>query len=480
MWLKRGLNLFDRGDLDGTLRCYEEALALDEEYASAWNGKGNALNSLGDHKEALECYDKAVALDDELAFVWSGKGAAHDSLGDYEEALECYDKALALDDEFASAWNGKGLAHRALGDPRKAHRAYRTYIHLAPTYPGVWFNLGGLYRDPSDDPFDDPARAQSAFIRSIHLASTQGKFEADALQMLQSMGAAPLLVARTYQEHHALDLLLREPKGYAEALKRSERFFEWSALFAQDRSLPEAFRLAVLGLEALALGDPIEAERLFTALVETNPESLFAHYYLARSRFAYHEIGAAEEGLRLARSLIHETMRRAMESGKSPSAEQFYYAGLILSMDLSGSIAADGKPHPESRWKAARVVLETAVKYGWHPARFALVDVLDACGDEEAYHAAIEARRERVTAQELEELRNQFAADVQEPFWEDWFDPDTDTASVSDATRVEKQLGHDIQRDIKGERADTHLKLIRYLVLQEAIPSRTATLLAAY
>jgi hypothetical protein len=202
------------------------------------------------------------------------------------------------------------------------------------------------------------------------------------------MGTAPLLVVRTYQEHGALDLLIREPKRYTEAKAQSERFLERQTLFARDDSLPETFRLAALGLEALELGDPVWASQLFSTFVETVPENLFAHYYLALSRFTFREIGATEEGLDTARPHAEATLK-ALDNGKPVRAKQLYYAGLILSMDLSGSIVPGRSPDSKDYQKARRC-LEAAVARGWHPARFVLIDVLDACEDEEAFDAAIE------------------------------------------------------------------------------------------
>jgi tetratricopeptide (TPR) repeat protein len=291
---EKGRTLYNQGDLAGALDCFEKALARDADCVPAWNNKGNALLDLNEPRKALDAYKEALARDADYVLAWNGKGSALLDLNEPRKALDAYEEALARDADCVPAWNGKGNALRDLDEPRKALKAYRQCIRLDPHYPGVWFNLGLLYKNP--DAYDALGMAQSAFTRSIHLASIQGKLKGAALRKIQDMDTAPLLVVRTYQEHGALDLLIREPKRYAEAKAQCEGYLKRQTLFARDDSLPETFRLAALGLESLELWDPVWASQLFSTFVEVAPENLFPHYYLALSRFTFREIGTTEEG----------------------------------------------------------------------------------------------------------------------------------------------------------------------------------------
>jgi tetratricopeptide (TPR) repeat protein len=44
------------------LQAYEQAIALEPEYADPWNGKGNVLQRQQHNEEALEAFKKAIAL----------------------------------------------------------------------------------------------------------------------------------------------------------------------------------------------------------------------------------------------------------------------------------------------------------------------------------------------------------------------------------------------------------------------------------
>lgn len=60
---KEGFGLFARGDVDGAIRRYREALDLDPTLAIAWNGLSMALAKRGELDEAIEAAEKLVELE---------------------------------------------------------------------------------------------------------------------------------------------------------------------------------------------------------------------------------------------------------------------------------------------------------------------------------------------------------------------------------------------------------------------------------
>ncbi len=60
--------------------------------------EGLALNANGNRFiEAIESYDRALAIDPDFAIAWQAKGVALHNLGRYDEAIACYDRALSLE-----------------------------------------------------------------------------------------------------------------------------------------------------------------------------------------------------------------------------------------------------------------------------------------------------------------------------------------------------------------------------------------------
>ena len=71
---KKGLDFAELGQYTEALACFDQAVALNPDDASAWNNRGIILGELGRYSEALACFDKAVALnpDDPAAMEQPG------------------------------------------------------------------------------------------------------------------------------------------------------------------------------------------------------------------------------------------------------------------------------------------------------------------------------------------------------------------------------------------------------------------------
>ena len=65
----RAVDLVAEEKLDDAVKTYEEAIALDADFADAWQGLALALNDLGRHQDAIEAGKKLCELtpDDVLA-----------------------------------------------------------------------------------------------------------------------------------------------------------------------------------------------------------------------------------------------------------------------------------------------------------------------------------------------------------------------------------------------------------------------------
>jgi tetratricopeptide (TPR) repeat protein len=101
---------------------YDQAIALDPQYAAVYNNRGIAYTDLGDLEQAIADYDQALALDPQYALAYNNRGIAYADLGDLEQAIADYDQAIALDPQYAFAYNNRGFAYRNLGDLEQACR----------------------------------------------------------------------------------------------------------------------------------------------------------------------------------------------------------------------------------------------------------------------------------------------------------------------------------------------------------------------
>ena len=135
-----GFREFEQGNYKASLKAYEQALAIDEESATAWTSKGGALLNLGRHEESLEASEKAIGFDPELALAWTNKGGALGNLGRHDESLGASEKAIELDPNYASAFYNKGVTLGELGRYEDELEAYEKAIELDPNYALAWYN----------------------------------------------------------------------------------------------------------------------------------------------------------------------------------------------------------------------------------------------------------------------------------------------------------------------------------------------------
>jgi superkiller protein 3 len=110
-YLTKGNNTYEKGSYELALKYYEQAIAIDPDYAAAYYNKGVAYDDLKDYCEAIRCYEKALAIDPNYAYAYYNMGIAYGNLGDTQKQIKNYRKAAQLGDEDAQKWlqdNGYG------------------------------------------------------------------------------------------------------------------------------------------------------------------------------------------------------------------------------------------------------------------------------------------------------------------------------------------------------------------------------------
>ena len=87
------------------LAAAERAIQLDESSAEAWYVKGTCQAMLAQYEQALKAFEQALALalDDRFVPAWDGKAWVLGILGDKVGALAAIDRALELDPEYFEA-----------------------------------------------------------------------------------------------------------------------------------------------------------------------------------------------------------------------------------------------------------------------------------------------------------------------------------------------------------------------------------------
>lgn len=179
-------NLKGKENWDKAVSNYQQALAIDPDYAPAWAGlsvtyRYQANIGLRDFDEGMalarDAVQRALALDENLAIAWSSlgqiemldawdwtaadraiqkalqlepgnadvlnnaAGLAH-VLGRLDEVITLLQRAIVLDPLSQSSQNGLGLAYMNSGRLDDAEVIFRQLLELNPQYPWGYKNLG--------------------------------------------------------------------------------------------------------------------------------------------------------------------------------------------------------------------------------------------------------------------------------------------------------------------------------------------------
>ncbi len=157
-WFNKGLALYDQGKYDDAIKCFDETVKLDPNYADAWLGKAIALDDLGKYDEAILAYDEAISLDPNNARAWNNKGVALGKQGNTDEAVEAFDEAIRLDPNYAAARNNKGAVLEALERDTEASTAFAK-TKESQSHPGP---VSSAYSANAQSPQNEPLNTSGA------------------------------------------------------------------------------------------------------------------------------------------------------------------------------------------------------------------------------------------------------------------------------------------------------------------------------
>jgi len=94
--MQRAVNAQARGDLELAHTLYDRVIAIQPDYAEAWNRRATVFLARENYAEALRDVNEALKLEPRHFGAWGGLGAVLETLGAKEEALEAYEKALTI------------------------------------------------------------------------------------------------------------------------------------------------------------------------------------------------------------------------------------------------------------------------------------------------------------------------------------------------------------------------------------------------
>jgi predicted O-linked N-acetylglucosamine transferase (SPINDLY family) len=167
------------GNLNAAIRCYQQAITFNPEYADAYYDLGNiflgqeifalaiqnyrqavaiktdfadAYFNLGvalkEHNEldaAIDSYRHALAITPNDAEIYSNLGEILSQQNKFDEAVVSYQQALIRNPNCAAIYANLGLVLQAQGNLQAAIESYQKALSLQPDFMQAYFNLGNIF-----------------------------------------------------------------------------------------------------------------------------------------------------------------------------------------------------------------------------------------------------------------------------------------------------------------------------------------------
>ncbi|MDR2662085.1 MAG: tetratricopeptide repeat protein [Treponema sp.] len=148
-WFARG-RAAQEENYAAAMEAFDAAIALNPQYAEAYNGKGTIYLAAGDPEQAIAEFSRAIAINGAYAEAYKNRADAYKRTESYDKALEDYTRLTVLDPRDAEAWFFRGTIHALWNDPDKALADYTEAIRLNPDYAEAYYNRGYIYGEQGD------------------------------------------------------------------------------------------------------------------------------------------------------------------------------------------------------------------------------------------------------------------------------------------------------------------------------------------
>jgi tetratricopeptide (TPR) repeat protein len=173
-----GTALVNKGDADGAIESYRQAVTFNPNFPEAWNNLGNALAGKGQLPDAIAAYREAIRINPRYAEATYNLGNALLGSGQLEAALASYQQTLQLDPSFVLARNNIGSVLLQQGKVEEAKASFSEAIRINPNCAEALGNLGYLLTH------------QNKFAEAIPYYTTAARLQPSNAQMQFNLGWA--------------------------------------------------------------------------------------------------------------------------------------------------------------------------------------------------------------------------------------------------------------------------------------------------
>tara|TARA_R110002124_G_scaffold64711_8_gene176572 strand:- start:2694 stop:4523 length:1830 start_codon:yes stop_codon:yes gene_type:complete len=137
--------LWERKDLQASLRHFEASARLLPQNHIVYEKWGSLLREMGQNDEAVQKLQRSIEINPQYAPAYFTLGRIWESRGDLDKARELYEATLQHDPGFDSAWYNLGLIDLKAGRQPEAIAAFQRALAINPRHASAHNNLGVIY-----------------------------------------------------------------------------------------------------------------------------------------------------------------------------------------------------------------------------------------------------------------------------------------------------------------------------------------------
>ena len=117
---------------------FNQAIALDPNYARAYNNRAASYEQLGDLKQAVVDYTQAIVLAPAYVRAYDNRGWVYYVQTNYSAALADFNQALQLDPDYDHAYLGRANVYAVQERYDLAYADYQRYVELVGDSSPAW------------------------------------------------------------------------------------------------------------------------------------------------------------------------------------------------------------------------------------------------------------------------------------------------------------------------------------------------------
>jgi len=140
-----GLTLEKRGDFEGAVQNYRQALKTNPASSDVNYNLAGLLARGGESEEAIRHYQRALETEPNAPDAQNNLGELLMRRGELVQATQHFQQAIAINPKYAKAFNNLGAALSQQGDVDGAIQDYRKALQVDPANAVTYYNLGILF-----------------------------------------------------------------------------------------------------------------------------------------------------------------------------------------------------------------------------------------------------------------------------------------------------------------------------------------------